>query len=313
VAAARRLITTGEGSRPEAFGPAEWVLVGTAGLIWGSSFVFIAEGLEAFSPPVVAFARIALGALTLAAVPAARGPIARQDLPSVTLLAVLWMAAPMLLFPVAQQWVDSSVAGMLNGAMPVFTVLVSAILLRRWPGKAQALGIAVGFGGVVAVTAPSALGAQANAPGILLLVLAVSLYALAANLVVQLQQRHGALAVTLRSQLIALAIVAPFAAAGIPSSHWQWSSALAMVPLGALGSGVAFVAMTTLVGRVGAVRGAMAVYFTPVVAILLGTTLRNEEVHPFALGGTVLVIAGAWLTSRREPGETAGVASRPGV
>jgi drug/metabolite transporter (DMT)-like permease len=77
-------------------------------------------------------------------------------------------------------------------------------------------------------------------------------------------------------------------------------AALALVPLGALGTGLAFVLMTTLVGRVGGPRGAVATYFIPVVAIALGVSFLDERVAPLALTGTALVLGGAWLTSRRE-------------
>jgi drug/metabolite transporter (DMT)-like permease len=73
-----------------------------------------------------------------------------------------------------------------------------------------------------------------------------------------------------------------------------------MLPLGVLGTGVAFVLMTTLVGRVGASRGSIAIYFIPVVAILLGVGVLGEPLAPSAAAGTGLVLAGAWLASRAE-------------
>ena len=57
--------------------------------------------------------------------------------------------------------------------------------------------------------------------------------------------------------------------------------------------------MTTLVGRVGAARGAVAIYFVPIVAIALGVVFLDERVSPLAILGTLLVLTGAWLTSRR--------------
>jgi drug/metabolite transporter (DMT)-like permease len=105
--------------------------------------------------------------------------------------------------------------------------------------------------------------------------------------------------VLLRAQLAALVLLLPFGLWGLRSSSFAWPSVLAMVPLGVLGTGVAFVLMTTLVGRVGGPRGAVATYFIPVVAIVLGVVLLGERVAPAALAGTALVVAGAWLTSRR--------------
>ncbi|MBP1632283.1 MAG: family transporter, partial [Acidobacteria bacterium] len=70
--------------------------------------------------------------------------------------------------------------------------------------------------------------------------------------------------------------------------------------LGVLGSGVAFVASTNLGARAGPTRGAIPIYFLPVVAMALGMAVRHERVGPAAIAGVALVIVGAWLASRRE-------------
>lgn len=295
-----RVITTAPGTRAEAFGPVEWSLLVSIGLMWGSSFVFIAEGLEAFRPGLVAFLRIALGTATVALARRARRPVAREDWGRIAVLGLVWMAAPLLLFPIAQQWIDSSLAGMLNGAMPLFAALTAALLLRRAPRRVQVVGLLLGFTGVAAITWPAVQGASVTALGAFLVILATVLYGVAANMAVPLQQKYGALPVVLRAQLVALLAVLPFALAAIPGSSFEWSSALAMVPLGVGGTGLAFLAMATLVGRAGATRGAVAIYFIPVVATILGVVLRDESVMLVQLAGLGLVLVSAWLTSRRD-------------
>jgi drug/metabolite transporter (DMT)-like permease len=299
-AATRRLLETGRGSRPGSFGPVEWLLLASVALIWGSSFLFIDVGLEALQPGVIAVARVALGVAALALVPAARRPIAREDRPRVAFLGIIWAGLPMLLFPVAQQWIDSSVAGMLNGAVPLAGAAWAVVLLRRPLPRTHAVGLLIGFAGVLAIFWPQLQGSRATMLGASLVVLAVLCYGLAVNLAVPLQQRHGALPVLLRAQLAALVLLLPFGLWGLAGSHFAWGPVLAMLPLGVLGTGVAFVLMTTLVGRVGGPRGAVATYFIPVVAIVLGVLLLGERVAPAAVAGTALVVAGAWLTSRRE-------------
>jgi drug/metabolite transporter (DMT)-like permease len=302
-----RLLSTSVGTNLEAFGATEWVLLAAIALIWGTSFLFMAIGLEAFEPGVITLARVGLGALALALVPRARRTrIHHEHWPQVALLGVVWLGVPLLLFPVAQQWIDSSVAGMINAAMPLTTAVWSVALLRRMPGRTQAIGLVVGFLGIVAVSLPeipvgaTATGTAHTALGTGLVFLAIVLYGLAANLAVPLQQRYGALPVLLRAQLAALVVVTPFGLAGLADSYWAWGPALAMVPLGVLGTGLAFVLMATLVGRVGGPRGTVAIYFVPLVAIGAGVVFRSEDVHVLALVGTVLVLAGAWITSRRE-------------
>jgi drug/metabolite transporter (DMT)-like permease len=297
---ARRLLEAGRGSRSEAFGAQEWLLLSGIAVIWGSSFLFIDIGLETLRPGVIALARLGLGVAALALFPAARRPIDRQDLPQVVFLGLIWAGLPLILFPVAQQWIDSSVAGMLNGAVPLFGAAWAVVLLRRPLGRAQTLGLLVGFAGVVAISWPEVEGSRATTLGAGLVVLAVMCYGLAVNLAVPLQQRHGALPVLLRAQLAALLLVVPFGLWSLPGSRLAWGPVLAMLPLGLLGTGLAFVLMTILVGRVGGPRGAVATYFIPVVAIALGVVLLDERVAPVALLGTALVLVGAWLTSRRE-------------
>ncbi len=58
--------------------------------------------------------------------------------------------------------------------------------------------------------------------------------------------------------------------------------------------------MATLVGRAGATRGAVAIYFLPVVALTLGVLVRRETVEWISLAGVALVLLGAYVTSRRE-------------
>ena len=296
----RRVLGTSHGTRLDAFGPAEWGLLAGVSLMWGSSFLFIAIGVESFAPGVLAFGRLALGAATLALVPKARRGVERADLKRIAVLSLMWMAIPFFLFPLAEQRISSALAGMMNGAVPLFAALFASMLLKKIPGRFQAAGLVVGFGGVLAIAWPALGGARVTTVGVLLVLLAVILYGLSINLAVPLQQRYGSLPVVLRAQLFALAAMAPVAAVQLPASEWSWSSAIATVPLGVFGSGLAFVAMATLAGRVGAMRGSVAIYFLPVVAIALGVVFRDETVATVSLIGTALVIAGAWLTSRRE-------------
>jgi drug/metabolite transporter (DMT)-like permease len=298
--ARRALISTAPGTRSEAYGPAEWVLLGAVAAMWGSSFLWIAEGLEAFSPFVVTTGRLCFGAAALGVFRAARAPVPRDDLPAVAVLAVVWITIPLVLFPIAQQWVESSIAGSINGSTPLHAAVVGAVLLRRAPGVRQVFGLTVGFAGVLCVTLPGASGSGGSPLGVGLLVFSSFLYGVGLNLLVPLAQRHGSLPVLWRVQLIALTLTLPLGLAGIPGSDWAWTAAGAVAVLGIFSTGVAFVAMGALSVRVGATRASVAIYFLPIVAMVLGITLRDEVVPVLAVAGTGLVIAGAWLTTRGE-------------
>ena len=294
------LITTAEGSRAQAFAALDWGLFTFCGVVWGASFYFIAVGVDHFAPAVVAALRLLFGSAVLAVAPSSRKKIDKAEASRFWFLGLVWMAIPFLLFPLAEQWVASSIAGMINAGVPVFAAIVAAVLLRRLPGRRQSVGLVIGLIGVVIVTLPSLGDGRSSALGVLLLVVAVALYGLAINLAVPLQQKYGGLTVTLRNQLAALVIVTPLAIWGLFHSEFAWSSLGAVAALGIAGTGLALFAMTNLVGRVGATRGSSVTYTFPIVAIILGVAFRDETLHIIAIVGTVLVIVGAYIVSRAE-------------
>jgi len=295
----RRLVSTAEGTSDHPFTPADWGLLAIPSLVWGASFLLIAEGLEGFRPGTVTWLRIAFGFAALTTLPSARRVrIDRQDWSRIALVGVVWMALPMTMFPLAEQWISSSVTGMLNGSMPLFSATVAGLLLRRAPGRLQLIGLVVGFAGVVAISLPSLQGGSKTALGAGLVLVAMSSYGFATNLVVPLQQRYGAVPVIWRAQAVAVVLTAPFGIAGLGRSHVAIRPLAAVVVLGAVGTGFAFIAATNLMGRVGATRGSVLAYLIPVVALFLGVVFRNEHVEAVALAGLVLVLAGAWLTTR---------------
>ncbi len=138
-----------------------WLLVVVPGVIWGASFLFIAEGLQAVAPMGVTFVRIAVGFVTLSLVPSARRPIVRADRLKTALLGILWLAFPLSMFPLAEQHVSSALAGMLNGATPLFAALVASVLARRAPSRRVAAGLAIGFAGAALIALPSLSSANA--------------------------------------------------------------------------------------------------------------------------------------------------------
>jgi drug/metabolite transporter (DMT)-like permease len=275
----------------------DWLMLAGVVFTWGPSFLLIDIGVEHLAPALVAFGRIAFGAATLSLFSVAREPVNRSDWPLIALLGLIWLALPFLLFSTAQQWIDSSLAGMINAATPLFTALVAAFAVRQLPSRLQGVGLLVGFLGVVAVSLPSVEGGS-NAAGVGLVLLATVLYGFSFNLLADLQRRNGSLAIIWRAQMVAAALVAPVAVVGLWGSDFAWSSMLAVIALGSFGTALAFFWFTALIGRVGSTRAAVALYFVPVVAITLGAALNDESIHVAALLGTLLVLAGAYMTSR---------------
>src|SRR5690242_4204907 len=132
----------------------DWLLIAIPGMIWGASFLFIAEGLKSVGPMGVSFMRIIVGFTSLTLFPAARKSVERSAWPAIALLGVLWFAFPLSLFPFAEQRVSSAVTGMLNAVTPIFVAIVATSLARQLPSKRVLLGLLTGLTGSVLVSLP---------------------------------------------------------------------------------------------------------------------------------------------------------------
>lgn len=295
----------------DGFSPRDWSLFLAVSAIWGASFLFIDIGLDAMPPGLVTLARVGLGALALAVLPLPRQRerIASEDRVRLVVLSVLWVAVPFTLFPIAEQHISSAVAGLLNGATPIFAALVAAVFMRQPTRGAQLAGILTGFLGVVLVSAPSIGEGSSQALGVALVVLATMCYGVAVNIAGPLQQRYGS--VNLMAKMLALATVftAPYGLWEIGDARWEAGPVIAVSVLGVLGTGIAFALMGTLVGSVGPTRASFITYLVPVVALGLGVAFRDDHVTPVQIGGIALVIAGALLASRRTAGRADAAAT----
>ncbi len=271
---------------------------------WGSSFLLIDIAIEHLDTRIVPFGRSLAGAVALAFFPGARDAIPRRDWPRIAILGLVWMALPFWLFPLAEKTVASSVAGMMNGGLPVVMAAVTALWVRRLPSVQRIGAIALGFVGIVVVAWPAIQtdttsgDSIADLRGVLFLAGALLCYALGANVARPLQAQYAPARLLMRVQIAATLWTLPFAADGASRSDFAWSSVLAVVGLGVVGTGIAFVAFGTLLERTGLTRAMIPTYFTPIVGLVLGTLFNNETIALVSVAGMLVVIASAWMTSK---------------
>jgi drug/metabolite transporter (DMT)-like permease len=304
--ASPRRIHSAEGSHDGAFTATDWLALCIPALIWSASFGLMAAGLRSYTPAQVAFGRIFFGMVAVWCTPGARVRVDRSDYPQLVLLGVMWMALPLSLFPIAEQWIDTSLAGMLNAGMPIATVGLGWIFLRRGPRRDELTGVLLGLVGVVAVIGPSVSSGRSNQLlGVLCCLAAVTSYGVAAHLNVPLVQRYGPAAVMARALTAAAVLTFPGAAAGIGHIKPDLGATLAVVALGVFGTGVAYALAAKLIARVGAIRGSLITYLVPPLSVLWGVLFFGESVSPWAIVGTAFILAGAWASGRgRESADT---------
>lgn len=294
----------------ERFGTEEWAMSAAIALVWGSSFLLIAIAIDYVATPVVPMARLFFGTIALLVIPSARKRIERSDYKRVVFLGLVWMAIPFMLYPMAEQSVSSAVAGMINGGLPIVTVAVTAVFVRRRPSSQRIISVFIGFLGITIISLSSIRdGVSASVHGVVYLLIALLCYAIAVNTAQPLQAKYGSLTTMLWIEVCALIWTLPLGIPALWRSEFNYGALCALAVLGALGTGMSFVVYGTLLNRAGPVRGMIGTFFTPIVATVLGILFRDEEIHPIAIAGMFIVICGAVLTSR--PERTVSVSATP--
>ena len=283
------------------FGVTEWLLALGMALTWGSSFLLIDIIIQDAPTTFVPFGRSFFGMVALFFVPGSRNKIAPEHWRKIWILGLIWMALPFFLFPIAERTVASSIAGMMNGALPVVVIVVTAIWIKTKPSGQRIVAILVGFLGIVLIAVPSINdGSSADAKGIFYLLAALMCYAVALNMARPLQAIYSPATLMLRVVSISTVLSAPLGLYALRATTFTFELFGATVVLGALGSGIAFLLFGTLLKRTGTVRAMIPTYFTPIVGTFLGVLFNGEKVLALSLLGMLIVIFGAWLTSRPE-------------
>jgi drug/metabolite transporter (DMT)-like permease len=283
-------------------------------LVWGSSFLLIKVGLRGMTPSQLVLTRLVFGAGVLLVVLLLR----RLRLPTgwriwghLAVLAVTANVVPFVLFAWGEQRIPSGLAGILNATTPLLTVIVAVVVLPDERASfMRAIGIAVGFAGVVLIIAPWHSTGSRSIAGELACLGAAACYGVAFTYTRRFVSGRASPLALATGQLgvAALLQLAVTIAAHEPSPHLTVKVLGAAVTLGAVNTGLAYLLYYSLIRDVGATSASMVTYLMPIVAVVLGVGLLGEKVTWNLFAGAAVVIAGVSLAEGR-----LGVRSRPPV
>jgi drug/metabolite transporter (DMT)-like permease len=249
---------------------------------------------------MVAWLRVVLAALVLVPLASRRGglPGLRGQLPILVLLGAVQVAAPFILIAAGEEKISSSLAGILVSSAPLFTaVLAIWVDHEERSTGARALGIGLGFAGVVLLLGVDLGGSGSALLGGAAVVLASLGYAIggfiAKHRLVEAEPLSIAAAVMVASSVL----LAPVGLATAPSSLPGLGPAAAVATLGVLGTGIAFAIFYSLIDLVGPARTLIVTYIAPAFAVVYGATLLGEKVTVATVGGLALIVGGSWLAA----------------
>ncbi len=300
-----------------------WAAFSAMSVLWGVSYLLIKIAVDGGLPWAdVAWLRVTLAAILLLALAWRAGtlPALRGRWRWLLVYAIVEISIPFPLIAAGEVHVASSLAAIIIAAVP----LIGAVLALRFdhserPTPVRAVGLGVGFAGVIALVGLDIAGRGSEMLGAGAIFIAAIGYSIGPMLV---KHRMGGLdprAMMAASLSMAAVILTPFAALDLPRRAPSAGALLAVAGLGVFCTALAFVVFAVLIREAGTSRATVITYVNPVIALLLGVTLLGERPGAGAIVGLLLILAGSWLSTgglgggssarrRRAPGARAGSA-----
>ncbi len=281
-----------------------WLIIFLLGTGWGTSFMFNELLLRELGPLTVSLGRVGFGALGCWVWALGTGRPLRQP-PGVIAgllgLGVIFFAIPFALFPLGQQYISGGVAGIINATTPLMVIVVS----HFWPGgeratRLKALGVAVGFAGIIILTQPvlsDGIGAELWA--ILVALGAPVCYGFATNIAHRFARIDPTVLATW-SLTGATLFIGPVAIGleGAPQITMAetWFS---LCMIGFVMTSAAFIALYRLLLVAGPTMTSTVTFITPVSALLSGVVVLDEVILPAHLAGMAVIFLGLVLIDQR--------------
>ncbi|OSQ38331.1 DMT family transporter [Thalassospira mesophila] len=273
------------------------------GLIWGTPFIFTHWAAVYITPAQIVLVRVISGFIPVLLFAIATRALKWRHLRHAhhfLAMAALATALYYLAFAKGTILLLTSVAGMLSGAIPLFSCLCALVFLRSEPlGRQSIGGMLMGFAGVLVIARPWETGLGTVDPmGVLYIVLgSLSLgasFVYARKFISPLGIAPAALC-TYQMGLGAIALLLTVDLGGASAIFNDTKAAIGLIlGLGAVGTGVAYILYYLIVQKLGAVTAASVTYIPPVVALFIGCALAGEPLHLLDLAATIAILAGVF-------------------
>ncbi len=282
----------------------DWLLFGLISLFWGSSYLFIKIGVQTLQPFTLIALRLFFGFLVLAvALRLARAPLPRDRATygKLLVMAIFNIVIPFSLITWGEQYIDSSLATILQATTPLVTIVIAALVLADEAITVNRLvGLIIGFGGVIVLISHGLTGGRGDSTLGELAVLGASVSYAAGNVFVRAKMRGHHPTVPAFFQVgIALLIVTVLmvvfeSPVQLPTTAEAW---FAVVWLGVFGSSLAYLIYFRLIHTMGPTRLSMITYVMPIVGIVLGFIVLGEALDLQTLVGTAIILGGVGLVN----------------
>jgi len=295
-----------------------WLMLSVIIVFGGSSFVMIRKAVETIPPLTIAAGRLWVGAIFLYILMLIIGeklpPVTLKEKPdrrlnpvwgSMAAIAVTGNVLPFILFPWAQQYIDSALAGIYMAFMPVWTLILAYFFAQESITRGKGVGFILGLIGVVILMGPDALKGAFDSDLLAQsgLLFATFLYATAV-IFTRRAAPASPVAFTAGVLILSALFVTPFVwLTEVSPQNWELASLLSVLGLGLLPTGLNGIVIFMLVRRASASFMALSNYFTPLWALAMGAIFFRERLETNALIALAFILAGVFISQRKNTSE----------
>ena len=288
----------------------DYILFSLLALIWSSSFLFIKIAVADIPPMSITAIRLLIAAVLLYAWlrhQNLRLSVDKADWAKFVFIGAVGNALPFFLISFGEVSVDSGMAAILMGIMPIATVLLAHLVIPEEPfTRLKSLGVAIGFAGVITLVGWDALGGLAETTFAQLAILGAALcYAINAVFIRRMTTLTGTVMAT-GSIICGCLIILPFALWLEQPWHIQASTAsiVSVVILGVFPTAIATLILFRLIANLGASTLSQVNYVIPILGAIWGIIFLGEALHTSAIIALMMVLVGLAIVnhSRSETG-----------
>jgi len=283
----------------------KWVIFALLAMVWGSSFILMKRGLASFGPHHIGLMRIGIAFLfTLIYAFKRLKEYRPSDFWPLAIVGFFGNGIPYFLFPMAVRKIDSSVVGMLNSLVPLFTMAIGVAFFGKTVRWLQVLGVFVGLSGAAFLLSPWNTTADQELLYGLLPILGTVMYAISVNTIGQKLAHLSPMALTLFSFAIVgiPALILLFAATDfveiVSTQPKAWQSFGYVLILGTLSSSISVVLFNRLIHMTSPIFASTITYFVPIVALMWGA-FDGEHIGWLHFSGAGLILIGVYLVNRK--------------
>ncbi|WP_298208953.1 DMT family transporter [Ferrimicrobium sp.] len=273
-------------------------------LIWGCSFIFIKVGVESFSPIEIALLRTLLGSAVILIIVRARGlefPHGHGLWWRLAIAGAISNTIPYVLFGYGEIHISAILAGLLNAMTPLVTFPVAIIAGIERSSSRRVLGLTLGFLGVLVVLGVGGNVASGSLLGSAACLLAAVSYGVGFVVVRKIipitdEARLGLAGGQLLMAAVEALVVLPLFWHGTQTINPR--SIIAILLLGVMGTGVAYILNYALIHEVGALGASLTPLIMPIFSTLAGALILEERLIWYQPIGAALILVGAWFVQR---------------